>query len=277
MTSSTDADRVLKNKHRAMWAWGDYPKVADLIAEFGPVIVEAAGITAGQRVLDVAAGAGNASLPAARAGARVVAADLTPELLAVGARRAVEESLEVEWVEADAEALPFPDDDFDAVISAVGVMFAPHHQATADELVRVCRPGGTIAMINWTPEGLVGELFRTMGPYAPPPPPGVQPPPLWGNEAHVKGLLADRVTDLRLERRMVAFPPFSGPEELRAFYKTNYGPTINVYRAIADDPERTAALDHDFLALLTRTQPREPGASAGRWQAEYLLVTARKR
>jgi 2-polyprenyl-6-hydroxyphenyl methylase/3-demethylubiquinone-9 3-methyltransferase len=277
MTSSTDADRVLKNKHRAMWAWGDYPKVADLIAEFGPVIVEAAGITAGQRVLDVAAGAGNASLPAARAGARVVAADLTPELLAVGARRAVEESLEVEWVEADAEALPFPDDDFDAVISAVGVMFAPHHQATADELVRVCRPGGTLAMINWTPEGLVGELFRTMGPYAPPPPPGVQPPPLWGNEAHVKGLLADRVTDLRLERRMVAFPPFSGPEELRAFYKNNYGPTINVYRAIADDPERTAALDHDFLALLTRTQPREPGASAGRWQAEYLLVTARKR
>jgi 2-polyprenyl-6-hydroxyphenyl methylase/3-demethylubiquinone-9 3-methyltransferase len=277
MTSSTDADQALKDKHRAMWAWGDYPKVADLIAEFGPVIVEAAGITAGQRVLDVAAGAGNASLPAARAGARVVAADLTPELLAVGARRAAEESLELEWVEADAEALPFPDDDFDAVISAVGVMFVPHHQATADELIRVCRPGGTLAMINWTPEGLVGELFRTMGPYAPPPPPGVQPPPLWGNEAHVKGLLADRVTDLRFERRMVTFPPFSGPEELRAFYKTNYGPTINVYRAIADDPERTAALDHDFLALLTRTQPRGPGASAGRWQAEYLLVTARKR
>ena len=127
MPSPTDADRALKNKHRAMWAWGDYPKVADdLIAEFGPVIVKAAGITAGQRVLDVAAGDGNASLPAARAGARVVASDLTPELLSVGARRAAEEGLELEWVEADAEALPFPDDDFDAVISAVGVMFAPH-------------------------------------------------------------------------------------------------------------------------------------------------------
>ena len=161
-----------------MWAWGDYPRVAsDLIAELGPVVVEAAGITARDRVLDVAAGAGNASAcPRRRRARRSSPSDLTPELLAAGRREAERRGLSLEWVEADVESLPFPDADFDVVISVVGAMFAPHHQQTADEILRVCRPGGTVAMINWSRQGLIGQLFATMAPYAPPPPPGAQPP-----------------------------------------------------------------------------------------------------
>ncbi|MGW4340096.1 class I SAM-dependent methyltransferase, partial [Rhodococcus koreensis] len=172
-----DIDRALKAKHRALWASGDYPTVAaELIPTLGEVLVEATDIRAGQRVLDVAAGSGNAAIPAAARGATVVASDLTPELFDAGRAIAAERGVELDWVEADAEALSFDDDSFDAVISVVGAMFAPHHQQTADEMLRVCRPGGTIAMINWTPQGLIGNLFKTMAPYAPPPPPGATPP-----------------------------------------------------------------------------------------------------
>src|SRR3954469_4442866 len=184
MTSTTvDDDHALKERHRTMWTWGDYPHLAhDLIAELGPVAVRAAGIGAGRRCRGVAPGAGNASLPAAATGAEVVASDLTPELLAAGRRQAEERGISIDWVEADVEALPFPDAAFDAVLSVVGAMFAPHHQQTADEILRVCRPGGTITMINWTPQGLVGQLFATMAQYAVPPPPGGQPVVRWGDE-----------------------------------------------------------------------------------------------
>ena len=181
--SASQADNELKTRHRAMWASGDYPAMVETFLEpLGPRLVEAAGIGPGTRVLDVAAGTGNASIPAAARGATVTASDLTPELFETGRARAQAEGVELEWAEADAEALPFDDDSFDTVISAIGVMFAPHHQAAADELVRVCRPGGTIGLLCWTPEGMIGDLFRTMGPFAPTPPPGAQPPPLWGGE-----------------------------------------------------------------------------------------------
>ncbi|HET6393470.1 MAG TPA: methyltransferase domain-containing protein, partial [Blastococcus sp.] len=193
MTSSTgtatDADRALKAKHRSMWASGNYPKLAaDLLPELGEVLVRATGVTRGDRVLDVAAGSGNVAITAARTGASVIASDLTPELFEDGRVRAAAEGVELEWREADAEALPFADGEFDVVLSAIGVMFAPHHQAAADELVRVCRPGGRIGIISWTPEGFIGQLFATMKPYAPPPPPGASPPPKWGSEEHVLGL-----------------------------------------------------------------------------------------
>src|SRR4051795_9405869 len=231
MTSTTvDADHALKERHRTMW--GDYPHLAhDLIAELRPVAVRAAGIGAGQRVLDVAAGAGNASLPAAATGAEVVASDLTPELLAAGRRQAEERGISIDWVEADVEALPFPDADFDAVPSVVGAMFAPHHQQTADEILRVCRPGGTITMINWTPQGLVGQLFAPMAPYAAPPPPGVQPAVRWGDEDHVRELFAGRVRELSFERHTIAYPPlFASGADMRDYYKAYYGPTIGAYR-----------------------------------------------
>ena len=184
----------LKARHRAMWASGDYPSMVEtFLLPLGPRLVGACGIGAGMRVLDVAAGTGNASIPAAERGATVTASDLTPELLEAGRRQAESRGLELEWVTADAESLPFEDESFDVVMSSIGAMFAPHHQDVADELVRVCRPGGTIGMLNWTPEGMIGALFRTMGPFAPPPPPGAQPPPLWGGEDHVRELFGDRV------------------------------------------------------------------------------------
>ncbi len=268
------ADRALKDKHRAMWALGDYTAVAtEIIPELGEVLVKSCQLEPGVRVLDVAAGSGNAAIPAARAGARVVASDLTPELLESGRRSAAELGLDMEWRVADAETLPFADGDFDAVLSCVGVMFAPHHQASADELVRVCRPGGTIGLVNWTPEGFIGQMFATMKPYAPPPPPGAQPPPLWGSEDHVRSLLGDRVTDVVAERRTVRVEEFEKPEDFRDYFKTNYGPTIAVYRAIADDEARVLELDN-ALAELGRRFDQGDGSTVLEW--EYLLLTARK-
>ncbi|MDI3406498.1 class I SAM-dependent methyltransferase [Streptomyces cavernicola] len=277
MTPSTDAvetDRALKAKHRKMWALGNYPAVASqLIPSLGPVLVEACGVRVGRRVLDVAAGSGNAAIPAAATGAEVVALDLTPELFDAGRERAAEEGVAVEWREGDAEALPFPDEDFDTVMSCVGIMFAPHHQAAADEALRVLRPGGTVGLISWTPTGAIGELFKTMKPYAPTPPPGAQPPPLWGTLDHVRELFGDRVTDLDAQTRTVHIGLFQEPADCREFFKNNYGPTIAIYRNIADDPDRVRALDGALDALAQRCL--EDGGTDGMdW--EYLLVTARK-
>lgn len=269
-----DADRELKAKHRALWASGNYPAVAtELIAELGPELVRASGVQPGDRVLDVAAGSGNAAIPAAVAGGIVTASDLTPELFDAGRAIAAERGVDLEWVEADAEAMPFADNSFDVVLSCVGAMFAPHHQVTADELVRVCRPGGTIAMINWTPEGFIGNLFKTMKPYAPPPPPGASPAPLWGNEDHVRTLFGDRV-DLSVRRQTVRMDHCANPTEFREYWKRNYGPTIAAYKFNAEQPERVAALDRDFLAFLTDSNR---GGDQAAWEAEYLLVTATKR
>jgi SAM-dependent methyltransferase len=269
----SEADQALKAKHRAMWAWGDYPAVAtQLVADLGPVLVEACQVQAGDYVLDVAAGSGNASLPAAARGARVVASDLTPELLDAGRAEAEEQGLDLTWRVADAEALPFEDGEFDTVLSSVGVMFAPHHQASADELVRVCRPGGTIGLISWTPAGFIGQMFAVMKPYAPAPPPGAQPPPLWGDEDHVRGLFGDRVTDVVAERRTVRIDLFDRPEEFRDYFKACYGPTIAVYKAISGDPDKVAALDEALADLATRSDVGED-STVLEW--EYLLLTCR--
>jgi SAM-dependent methyltransferase len=271
--TSVEADRALKSRHRAMWALGDYRAVADeVIPSLGPVLVMAADVRQGDRVLDVAAGSGNVAVPAARAGADVVAADLTPELFEAGRQYAARQGVEVEWREADAEALPFPDHAFDKVLSCVGVMFAPHHQAAADELVRTVRPGGTIGLISWTPEGFIGQMFATMKPYVAPPPAGVQPPPLWGREAHVRELLGDRVEVIGADRRMLPVERFGRGEDFRDFFKATYGPTIAAYRNIADDPDRVAALDRELADLGDSAI-----AANGTMSWEYLLVTARKR
>ena len=270
--TTVEADRELKAKHRALWASGDYPAVAaELIPALGPELVRALGVKSGDRVLDVAAGSGNAAIPAAAAGAIVTASDLAPELFDAGRRIAADRGVELEWVEADAEAMPFADNSFDVVMSCVGAMFAPHHQSTADEVLRVVRPGGTIGMINWTPEGFIGNLFATMKPYAPPPPPGASPAPLWGDEDHVRRLFGDRVTDLTTRRQTVRMDHCANPTEFREYWKRNYGPTIAAYRFNQDQPERVEALDRDFLAFLTEWR------TGGAWDAEYLLFTATKR
>jgi SAM-dependent methyltransferase len=272
---TVEADRNLKAKHRAMWALGDYPSVAaDIIPDLGAVLVEACGVGPRQRVLDVAAGSGNAAIPAAMAGADVVACDLTPELLDAGQAQAARHGVEVEWREADAEALPFADDEFDVVLSCVGVMFAPHHQTAAYELTRVCRPGGTIGLLNWTPEGFIGQMLATMKPYAPPPLPGAQPPPLWGDEDHLLALMGEWVTDVSTCRRTVKVDHFSDPETFRDYFKTRYGPTIAVYRSIDDDPGLVAELD---LGLVELAQRHDRGSESTVMDWEYLLFTARNR
>ena len=272
-TTVVDADHALKAKHRAMWALGDYSAVVtDIVAPLGEILVEASDIRPGQRLLDVAAGTGSVAIPAARAGADVVASDLTPELLEVGRRLTENTDLAIEWRVADAEALPFADAEFDRVLSCLGVMFAPHHQAGADELIRVCRPGGTIGLVSWTPTGFIGQMFATMKPYVPPPPPGVQPPPLWGSAEHVRNLLGDRVEDIETRVQALEVDRFGTPEAFRDYFKSNYGPTIVAYRGIADDPERTAALDRDLVELARRFD-----LGNGRTEWEYLLVTARRR
>ncbi|MFF7178042.1 methyltransferase domain-containing protein [Streptomyces sp. NPDC008121] len=271
MTNENAAPDAVKAKHRAMWALGDYPSVASqVIHELGGELVRGCGVRQGDRVLDVAAGSGNAAIPAALLGAEVVASDLTPELLEAGRDLAGVRGARLEWREADAEALPFTDGEFDTVMSCVGVMFAPHHQQAADELVRVCRPGGTIGLINWTPAGFIGQMFATMRPYAPPPPPGAQPPPLWGDPDHVRTLFGDRVTDVDARRQPLHVDRFSRPEEFREFFKTCYGPTIATYRFIGEDPERVAELD----AALDDLAAKHLSDGAMDW--EYLLITARR-
>src|SRR3954471_9673220 len=263
-----DAD--LKARHRAMWASGDYPSMVEtFLLPLGPRLVEACRIAPGMRVLDVGAGTGNASIPAAQRGANVTASDLTPELLETGRRRAEGAGVELEWVEADAERLPFEDASFDAVISSIGAMFAPFHQPVADELVRVCRPGGTIGLLSWTPEGMIGALFRAMGPFAPPPPPGAQPPPLWGSEAHLRELFGDRVDFGTLERHMLDITAFEEPTGFAEHFKARYGPTI-VARANASKDGREAELDQ---ALDQFCQEWNRGAADGtRFEMEYLLA-----
>jgi len=269
------ADVALKAKHRAMWALGDYPAVAaDLISELGTTLVAACAVRNGERVLDIAAGSGNAAIPAALTGASVVACDLTPELFEAGRAQAAQRGADLEWVQGDAEALPFTDGEFDTVLSCVGIMFAPHHQASADELLRVCRPGGTIGLLSWTPEGFVGQMFSAMKPYAPPPAPGAQAPLLWGSEDHVRTLLGDQVTDLTARRGTVTVDRFRSAEEWRDYWKANYGPTIAVYRSLSDDPERAASLDRDLVELAGL---HDHGAGTTVMDWEYLLLTARKR
>lgn len=271
ITRTDEADQQLKLRHRKLWASGDYAAVArEVIPSLGPLLVEASRIAPGTRVLDVGAGTGNAAIPAARAGARVVASDLTPELLAQGRRDAGAAGLAIEWEPGDAEALPYPDESFDAVLSCVGVMFAPHHQATADELVRVTRPGGTIGLLNWTPDGFIGRMFAAMRPFMPAPPPGTQPPPLWGTPAHLEELFGDRVQTPVYRLGTLPVTRFATAVEFRDFFRDKYGPTIAAYRNVADDPGQLAALDETLVGLA------EAALQDGEMRWEFLLYTAHR-
>jgi len=241
------------------WALGDYHEFAtEMVWGFGPELVTACTIGGGQRVLDVATGSGNVALRAAETGADVVALDITPENLEAGRTEADRRGLAIDWVEGDAQDLPFDDGEFDVVTSSAGAMFAPDQEAVAGELVRVCRPGGTIGMINFTPEGLAAELFALFG--AP------TTPTLWGSEERVRELFGDRVSTLVMDRRVLVERHADGPEGYVAFYKRTFGPVVAAYAA-ASDP---AALDrdfHDFARRASRGSPAE-------YHYEYLLVTA---
>ncbi|HWB57457.1 MAG TPA: methyltransferase domain-containing protein [Gaiellaceae bacterium] len=265
-----------KTADRAMWALGDYHRFAkETVWELGPVLVAACGISPGQRVLDVAAGTGNVAIRAAEAGARVVASDLTPENFEAGRREARERGVELDWVEADAEALPFRDGEFDVVTSSFGAIFAPDHRAVADELVRVCRPGGTIGLLTFTPEGLARDFFELFGRYGPPPAPGAQPPILWGSEAHVRELFADRLAEIRFSRDEYVERAPTPPAYVELFRST-FGPLIALRAFLADRPDGAAALDRDLLEFATRANSGAPGGPA-EYHYEYLLVVGRTR
>ena len=275
MTIDVAADTELKAKHRAMWGNGDYPLMVDtFLLPIGLRLVGGAGIETASRVLDVAAGTGNASVPAALRGAHVTASDLTPDLLAAGSRRPDAQGLDIDWVEADAEHLPFEDGSYDVVMSAIGVMFAPHHQTAADELVRVCRPGGTVALLSWTPEGMLGDLFRTMKPFAAPPPPGAQPPPLWGSEEHLTGLFGNRVDFHTRQRETLEITAFTHARDYGEHFKAYYGPTIAV-RANAAKDGRAEEFDESLDQFCDKWNVGTP--DQGRFEKEYLLAVGTRR
>jgi ubiquinone/menaquinone biosynthesis C-methylase UbiE len=261
---------------RSVWALGDYHRFAkETVWGLGPVLVEACGISAGQRVLDVAAGTGNVAIRAAEAGANVVASDVTPANFEAGRREARARGVDLKWVEGDAEALPFDDGEFDVVTSSLGAIFAPNHQKVADELLRVCRHGGTIGMLNFTPEGLAADFFAAFAPYLPPPPPGAPPPVLWGSEHHVGDLFGDRVASLET-RRQEYVESAASPREYCELFKETFGPAVAIQASLADRPEQGAAFDRDFLGFAERSNRGAPGGPA-EYPYEYLLVVARKR
>jgi SAM-dependent methyltransferase len=222
-----------------MWGTGDYRAVAEKVTSIGDVLVSRAAIKPGMEVLDVACGTGNAAIPAAKQGARVTGLDLSSGLIAIARERSAEAGVDVEWLEGDAQALPFEDDSFDRVISAIGHMFAPDHKRTADELCRVCRPGGRIAVACWTPEGSIGSMFERLGGISPAPPEGFQSPLLWGTEGHVRELLGDAA---EFERHVVEFDEPS-PESYTDFMLTSFPPLIAARVQVGDQVVRDTYLD----------------------------------
>ena len=250
------------------WALGDYDRIAALVADLGTEVVAAAGVGPGMRVLDVGAGTGNAALPAAATGAEVVATDVTPELLDVGERHAREHGLTLRWEVADAQALPFADGEFDAVLSCIGAMFAPDHAATARELLRVCRPGGTVVMANWTPGGGVGRFFRLLDRYGPPS--GDAPPPTaWGDPGYVTALFEG--AEVHTEPRMLRLRFTGPPAEITAYYRRHFPPVIVTFAGL--DPDRAAALERELTDLYAAEDTSSPGDPPC-YELEYLLVRA---
>jgi ubiquinone/menaquinone biosynthesis C-methylase UbiE len=259
----------LKKVHRAVWAAGDYASVAEVIDDAPPRDLLAHAVVApGHEVLDVAAGTGNIAIPAAAIGARTVGLDLTPELFETARRRAAEQGVDVEWVEGDAEDLPFEDESFDRVLSAFGVMFAPRHEVVARELARVCRPGGRIGLVNWTPDSFIGQLFKTIAGYVPPPA-GLRSPMLWGTEERLRQLFADGISSLQITRRQYVFRYRSAEHWLEVF-RTYYGPMTRTFAALP--AEGQAALTADLLDLARRhNRAGDRGLAA---PSDYLEVVA---
>ena len=262
---------AVKARQQVAWTSGDYHAVAARVVLMAERLVEAADLAAGARVLDVAAGSGNAAIAAARCGCQVSGLDYVPELLERGRLRAAAEGLPVEYVEGDAEALPYPDGSFDAVLSCAGVMFAADQERAAAELARVCRPGGTIALANWTPAGFVGGISRTVSRYVRPPA-GLRPPVQWGTRERLVELLGAAVTDLRVTERDFVFR-FRSAAEFTDFFRANYGPVGKVFEAL-DDAGQTQ-LHADLTALATE-HDRGLGPSVA-IPSQYLEVVATRR
>lgn len=266
MTSGTATDVVLsqvKQEARATWSTGDYDAVAEGIWPVGERVVALIGVAPGDRVVDVAAGTGNAAIRAAQAGGSVTALDLTPDLIPAGRRRASEAGVDIEWVEGDAEQLPFADESFDVVLSTFGVMFAPRHAVAASEMLRVLRPGGRVGLATWTPDGTVADMFRALAAELPPPP-GVESPLAWGDPAHVEALLDGATLEFRVER--LPIEPDVDAAAIVDFYLDSFGPLVMARRTL-EPAGRWPAFARRMRPIIGR-MVREP--------ATYLLTTGRK-
>jgi SAM-dependent methyltransferase len=263
-----------KDTARVAWATGDYDAMMlqEGLYEVGARIVRLVGVRAGEEVLDIACGTGNAAIPAAQTGARVTGVDLTPEMLDVGRRRADAAGVEIEWVEGDAEDLPFDDQRFDVVLSTFGCMFAPRHEVVADEIGRVLRPGGRMGLVTWTPEGAIGDFFRTVGAHLPPPPGFVDPPLSWGDERYVRELFEGTGIALELARETwdIAHDSIDAAVDC---YTTKFGPVVQA-RVLAEADGRWPKLRDDLTRLFERHNTS--GGTRVAFPAEYLVVLGRK-
>lgn len=265
------ADQMKAATHRTMWALGDYALLAEeVMAPLAPLLLTALGVGPGARVLDVAAGSGIFSLAAAKTGATVVSTYLTPELLQRSQARAAARGASLDCRQVHAHALPFADGEFDIVMSAMGVMFAPDHRRAADELVRVCRRRGTIGVISWTPEGFFGRMLATLRPYRPSLSPAVAPAALWGRKRYVAALLGDRVGRVTTQRGNLRVNRFDSAEAVHRYFKQHYGPTIEAYANIGHNRILAAEVDAQLVELAQQY------LADGAMQWEYLLVTAQK-
>jgi ubiquinone/menaquinone biosynthesis C-methylase UbiE len=261
---------TIKSRQQVAWSSGDYAMIGTTLQIVGEMLCEAVDLRSNQRVLDVAAGNGNATLAAARRFADVVSTDYVGALLERGRQRAQAERLPVAFQEADAEALPFADAGFDVVLSTFGVMFTPNQQQAANELVRVCRPGGKIGMANWTPEGFIGQLFKIIGKYVPPAP-GMKSPALWGSKAHLDTLFGSKTTIAAASKSFVF--RYKSRKHWVETFRGYYGPVVKTFAAI--DPEAREALEADLYALLDKFNVAEDGTLV--IPSEYLEVVIVKK
>lgn len=260
----------IKQKQQMIWSSGDYSKVAWLTQPLGDILCEAVDLRPGRTVLDVATGTGHVALAAARRFGEATGIDYVPQLLEHARRRAAVEDLVVTFVEGDAEEIPFPDDSFDYVLSTIGAMFAPDQEKVASELLRVCHSGGTIGMINWKPEGYLGELFRLIASYAPPPA-NMRPAALWGSEERVKELFGDGLSSLSFKSGALTHR-FLSADKYANFFLTHYGPTLKLFETL--DDERRTAFRNDIATLVERFNRADDGTAI--FDADYLIVIAKK-
>ncbi|MBS1788046.1 MAG: methyltransferase domain-containing protein [Acidobacteria bacterium] len=269
-TTSTSELASLKAKLKTTWMAGDFDKIAQVIAAGGEDFIARLQINPGTRVLDVACGTGNLSVPAAKAGAIVTGVDIAPNLLATARRRAQAKGVVIQFDEGDAEALPYADAGFDEVVTMFGAMFAPQPGLVAAELARVCRSGGRLAMANWTPTGFVGQMFKVTGKHVPPPP--MSSPLLWGDEATLRERLGATFSNIQLTSLPIVFDfPFAAPEVVE-FWRVYYGPTNRAFEALKDDPAKQAALRKDLEQLWSEHNQTTDGTT--RVETEYLAIVA---
>jgi ubiquinone/menaquinone biosynthesis C-methylase UbiE len=262
---------AVKTRQQGAWSSGDYAVVGTTLQIVGEQLCEALDLRAGEEVLDVAAGNGNVTLAAARRWCKVVSTDYVPALLERGRERATAERLDIEFRQADAEALPFADETFDVVVSTFGVMFTPDQDRAAAEMIRVCKPGGKIGLANWTPDGFIGQIFKTLGKHLPPPA-GVKSPALWGTEARIGEMFGREASSIKIEPRAFTFRYHSAQHFLDVF-KTYYGPMLKAFAAL--EPRAQSALADDLVALVGRfNRSGDPSMVV---PSDYLEIVVTKR